>query len=115
MTIGREAPPMVLVPQKLIEQLHAVEQDLTAAETPHLAEDRQILHMVLATVDACPHMSLADMLVKLDQGELSNEDVVNLFQMVITDGRIWRMAACWQRLAGKLIEAGYCHLPRGLN
>lgn len=112
MTISRETPPMVLVPQKLIQQLRAVEQDLTAAETPHLAEDRQILHMVLTMVDECPHMSRADLLVKLEQGELSNEAVIDLFQSMIVDGTIWQAASCWQHLALQLVKAGYCTAGR---
>lgn len=115
MSLEAERPAMVMVPQRLLDQLHAVERDLTAAEHPHLAEDRQILHMVLTTVEECPHMSRADLLAATEQGDLETEDVINLFQSMICDGDIWHMAPCWQRIAQELVKAGYCYLPRNVN
>ena len=53
-------------------------------------------------------MDQLDQIIAYEQGDLSEEDTVTLFQSLIDSGVVWRLQGHYGRTARKLIEAGYC-------
>jgi len=53
-------------------------------------------------------MDQFDMMMKWENGELSDDDTIMLFQNLIDTGLAWQLQACYGRQAAALIEAGYC-------
>lgn len=51
--------------------------------------------------------SLSNM-IAWEQGELSDEDTIKLFQYLIDNGMAWTLQGCYGRTAQSLIDAGYC-------
>lgn len=49
-----------------------------------------------------------DKMIAWEQGELTDEEVVILFQSLIDCGLAWKLQGCYGRMAHALIEAGYC-------
>lgn len=56
-------------------------------------------------------LSLTDKLIAYEQGDLSNEDVVDLFQELVNSGLAWKLQGSYGRMAARLVEAGEIHLP----
>jgi hypothetical protein len=50
-----------------------------------------------------------DKMIAWEQGELSDKDVIILFQSLIDSGLAWQLQGCYGRMAYALIAAGYCH------
>jgi hypothetical protein len=48
-------------------------------------------------------------IVAYEEGELSEEDIVALFQDLIDDGTVWQLQGSYGRTAVALIGAGLCH------
>ncbi|MGH7175343.1 MAG: DUF7417 domain-containing protein [Minisyncoccia bacterium] len=48
------------------------------------------------------------LLMAWENGELDEEQTVELFQGLIDSGMAWRLQGCYGRQAARLIEAGYC-------
>jgi hypothetical protein len=49
-------------------------------------------------------------LLAFEQGELSQEKTIAMFQAMIDDGSVWNMPGSYGRTAMELIEAGLCML-----
>ena len=49
-------------------------------------------------------------LMAYESGELSDDDIVVLFQHLIDTGLAWKLQGHYGRTAMRLVEAGYCHL-----
>lgn len=47
-------------------------------------------------------------MIAWEQGELSDDDTVTLFQRLIDSGLAWQLQGCYGRQAAALIEAGIC-------
>lgn len=47
-------------------------------------------------------------LIAYESGELSDEEVIELFQELINTGMCWRLQGAYGRMAQRLIEDGYC-------
>ena len=54
-----------------------------------------------------------DLLIAWEQGELSKEKTISLFQTLIDNGLVWKLQGFYGRTAKALVEAGYCTLPKG--
>lgn len=52
-------------------------------------------------------------IIAYENGELSDEEVIALFQELIDEGWAWRLQGHYGRTAARLIEAGYCR-PAGV-
>jgi len=58
-----------------------------------------------------PHFDLVDALIGLDEGNLDEEELVELFQYLIDTGLAWQLQGRIGRTAQDLIESGLCHRP----
>ena len=52
---------------------------------------------------------LWERLMAFDQGRLSEQDVIRLFQQLIDEGHAWRLQGAYGRTAQALLDAGLCH------
>lgn len=48
-------------------------------------------------------------MIAWENGELSDEDTVTLFQRLIDSGLAWKLQGCYGRQASELIDFGVCH------
>lgn len=53
-------------------------------------------------------MNYLDQIIAYENGELTSEEVVDLFQTLIDSGQIWDLQGHYQRTAISLIESGLC-------
>jgi hypothetical protein len=53
-------------------------------------------------------MSQIDKIIAYEQGELDEEDIIDMFQELITSGMAWKLQGSYGRTAKALIDAGYC-------
>ena len=51
-----------------------------------------------------------DFIIKYENGEATEEEVVQEFQKMINDGSVWQMQGSYGRYAAELIESGICEL-----
>lgn len=56
-------------------------------------------------------MDQVSKIIAYEQGELSDEDTIALFQELINSGLAWQLQGHYGRVAKALIDAGHCHLP----
>ena len=54
-------------------------------------------------------LDLVDSIIAYESGELDEEEVVELFQSLIDNGRAWTLQGSYGRTAQDLIEHGLCH------
>lgn len=50
-------------------------------------------------------------LIAYEQGELSKDKTIALFQTLINSGTVWQLQGSYGRTAKALIDAGHCTLP----
>jgi hypothetical protein len=48
-------------------------------------------------------------LMDYEDGTMSKEEVVDMFQELIDGGTVWQLQGSYGRMAANLIEAGLCH------
>ena len=53
-------------------------------------------------------MSQIDKIIAYEQGELDEEDIIDMFQELISSGLAWKLQGSYGRTAKALIDAGYC-------
>ncbi len=54
-------------------------------------------------------MDQLDKMIAFEQGELDQDEIVDLFQELINSGLVWKLQGFYGRTAAQLIEAGLCH------
>jgi len=54
-------------------------------------------------------MDNLDDIVKYENGELSDEETIALFQNMIDSGMVWELQGFYGRMAVNLINEGLCH------
>lgn len=50
-----------------------------------------------------------DQIIAFENGELGEEEVIELFQALIDSGQAWSLQGYYGRTAAALIDAGLCH------
>lgn len=102
----------MMISERQLNALREVERDLTLlpAQSEQLCKDRQTMHEILNSIDPQPkpRFDTVDWIIRFEQGELTNEEVILLFQNLITSGAVWSLQGSYHRLARDLINAGYC-------
>ncbi len=56
-------------------------------------------------------LSLSSDIIAYEQGELSEDDTVTLFQALIDNGMAWTLQGHYGRMAAAMIRAGLCEGP----
>lgn len=51
-------------------------------------------------------MALIDSIIAFEQGDLDDEQIVNLFQQLVDDGTVWSLQGSYGRMAAALINEG---------
>jgi hypothetical protein len=57
-------------------------------------------------------MQLTDKIIAYEQGDLSHEETIELFQELIDNGMAWTLQGMYGRMAVALIESGECTLAQ---
>ena len=55
-------------------------------------------------------MDQVSKIIAYEQGELSDDDSIELFQELIDSGLVWQLQGHYGRTATALINAGHCHV-----
>jgi hypothetical protein len=56
-------------------------------------------------------LDLTDRIINYEQGGLSSNETIALFQELINNGMAWSLQGHYGRTATHLIDAGYCARP----
>ncbi len=51
---------------------------------------------------------IIDKIIAYEQGELDDDEVIELFQNLIDTGMVWALQGHYHRTGRRLIEAGHC-------
>lgn len=54
-------------------------------------------------------MDQLDKIIAFEQGELDEDEIIELFQELINSGLAWKLQGSYGRMAANLIDAGHCH------
>jgi hypothetical protein len=49
---------------------------------------------------------LVDRITDFENGDLSDDEIIRLFQDLVDSGLVWQLQGCYGRAAQRLIEAG---------
>ena len=58
-------------------------------------------------------MSQIEKIIAYENGELSQQEIVDLFQELINSGLAWKLQGHYGRVAKTLLNNGYCRLRKG--
>lgn len=53
-------------------------------------------------------MDITSKIIDFEEGSLTYEEIIELFQHLIDSGLVWKLQGTYGRTASALIEAGYC-------
>jgi len=54
------------------------------------------------------NLQLFDMMMQYEEGNLSEAEMLEMFQLLIDNGMVWSLQGMYGRTAKTLIEFGYC-------
>lgn len=55
-------------------------------------------------------MDLINDIISFEQGELNEEQIIELFQKLIDNGMAWTLQGSYGRAASYFIQTGQCHV-----
>ena len=55
---------------------------------------------------------LTSQIIAYEQGDLSDDDTIALFQRLIDSGLAWQLQGSYGRMAARFIEGGLCRPPK---
>ena len=55
-------------------------------------------------------LELVDRIIAYEDGDLDDDEMIELFQALIDDGKVWSLQGSYGRTAKALIDAGYCYV-----
>ena len=58
-------------------------------------------------------MNILDFVLAYERGELSEDEIIQGFQVLIDNGMAWTLQGSYGRMASALIERGVCHFIPG--
>ena len=53
---------------------------------------------------------MLDQIIQYEQGEMEEDEIVELFQRLIDNGMAWTLQGHYGRTAAHLIKSGLCHI-----
>jgi len=53
-------------------------------------------------------MDHVDKIIAFESGEMTDEEIVEFFQEIISDGTVWHLQGSYGQLASDLIDSGLC-------
>lgn len=56
-------------------------------------------------------MDLVDSIIRFENGDMDEEEVINFVQALIDTGMAWQLQGSYGRLAAQYIRAGHCTAP----
>lgn len=56
-------------------------------------------------------MDITSLIIAYEQGDLSQEDTIDMFQELVRSGLAWKLQGTYGRTAARLIEDGLVSLP----
>ena len=54
------------------------------------------------------NLQLFDMMMEYEEGNLSEAEMLEMFQLLIDNGMVWSLQGFYGRTANMLIQFGYC-------
>jgi hypothetical protein len=57
-------------------------------------------------------MARVDDIMKFEDGEMTDDEVIALFQELVNDGSVWSLQGYYGRIATTLIDQGLVTLPK---
>lgn len=60
-------------------------------------------------------MNMIDLMIAFENGDLSDDKVIEMFQELIDNGMVWKLQGSYGRTARFLIDNGYCHAMPNAN
>jgi hypothetical protein len=55
--------------------------------------------------------TIIDQIVRYENGEMDEQETLELFDELIATGLAWTLQGCYGRMAQSLIERGLCQVP----
>lgn len=52
---------------------------------------------------------LTDSIIRYETGEMTQDEIIQFFQIIIDSGIVWNLQGSYGRTAQQLIEKGLCH------
>ena len=57
-------------------------------------------------------MDILSQMIRFEAGELTHQEIIDLFQRLVTSGKVWGLQGTYQRIAQILIEDGEIVSPK---
>lgn len=54
-----------------------------------------------------PKFDELNAIIAYEQGDLTQEDTIDLFQRLVDNGKVWQLQGSYGRMAANLIQSGY--------
>ncbi len=62
------------------------------------------------SIDSNSKRDMVTLMMDFENGNLDQQQTIDLFQQLINSGTVWHLQGCYGRMASELIRNGYCQL-----